>query len=174
MRTDPQGDDEIAGLEAIGESEEERFPVLRPKVPSGMVGLEAKLWREEVRKIMASSCSYGSLGGKLVSLVSQLDSPMGRFAREFSSTQPPPAVRQLFDRRGDVLPLHPSSITTDLQGVTENNLGWLQSDIHDLELSLLLWLDKTCVCPNRPKGQCEPKGSGEVGRGGDHQEYSGK
>lgn len=54
---------------------------------------------------------------------------MKRSVREFSSTQPPPAARQCFDRKGDALPLQLSSITTDLPGVTENNLGWLQVTI---------------------------------------------
>lgn len=59
-------EDEDGGcLEGIGNSDEERFPLIVPKSMSGPTGLDLKNWRVAARKVMSPPCSFGSLGSKL-------------------------------------------------------------------------------------------------------------
>lgn len=54
---------------------------------------------------------------------------MGDYLRQYCATQPPPAVRPYSERRGDVLPIHPGAISTELEEVDSKNLHWLKSTV---------------------------------------------
>ena len=108
MRHEVEIEDQIADL---GPSDDETQPRLRPKV-APETGLKFKDWRKKIKEIMMENLSYGSLGLKLVEALEKMSSPLGIFVRRYSPTQPLPAKVPHYDRQGDILPIHPSSISS--------------------------------------------------------------
>ena len=144
MRPSEAKEEEIE-LDGIGESDEEKGPRLKPAVEN-VSGLDPVAWRKEVLSILTNQTSYGSVGARLVELITQVDSSLGNFVRAYSSTQPPPASRPCYERKGDVLPLHPSSITTDLEGVDAENIHWVQATFMILNYYYCCgWSKPVCV-----------------------------
>eukprot|EP00435_Cladocopium_sp_Y103_P033001 s3520_g8.t1 len=83
--------------------------------------------RSRAKAILTKGYSYGRVGGELAELLLSLTSPMGDFLRQYCSTQPPQAVRPYSRRRGEVLPIHPSAITVELEGINSENLHWVRA-----------------------------------------------
>ena len=109
-------------LDGIGGSDDEAQVNLRPGTEGKIQPYSIERWQGQVRSLLTKQISYGSLARHLLDLIMTMDGPMGDFSRRFASTQPPPATRPTHLRRGDVLPIHPSSVTTALRGVSADNL----------------------------------------------------
>ena len=99
-------------LESLGVSEEDVVVKKEPDQNRGGAHRARRDRQSQVRAILTKTCSYGSVGRHLQELMLSLEGPMGDFMRLYCSTQPPPAVRPFLNRHGDVLPIHPESITT--------------------------------------------------------------
>jgi hypothetical protein len=134
-------------LDGIGESDDEGQIHLKPKAESGrMEPYSIERWQGQVKRMLTQQISYGSVGRHLLDLILTMDGAMGEFARRYASTQPPPTARSTTERRGDVLPIHPSSVSTALKGVSADNLH--RGHRHDACLLLLLWVDETHLRPH--------------------------
>ena len=122
-------------------------PNLRPKLEDGKIQpYSIERWQSQVRGLLTKQVSYGSVGRHLLDLILTMDGPMGDFSRRYASTQPPPASRPTRQRRGDVLPIHPSAVKTGLRGVNAENLHWVQATVMMLDYFYCCgWTKPICV-----------------------------
>ena len=91
--------------------------------------------------------TYTDLGRHLLESLIELDTPLGRFVRTHCShVQPPPATEATYPRRGDLLPIHPSTLVVGEQGVTEQNVDWLKLTVTLLSFKYCIgWTKPICV-----------------------------
>eukprot|EP00438_Fugacium_kawagutii_P024835 Skav205737 [mRNA] locus=scaffold1496:189452:197472:+ [translate_table: standard] len=143
-----KGSDEVDPEEDMfGVDEDEGVPPLgvsRGKRPEGIHSKDETI--QMIKNIVANQTSYSSLGLKLIELLESADTPFGRFVREYSSSQPQPALRPPHERKGDLLPIAPECITTELEGVTRENLRWTQVVVMALNFHYCCgWSKPICV-----------------------------
>lgn len=90
--------------------------------------------------------SFADLGFALLQMVEGMDSPLGRFVRAHSHPlRPPPTNEATFERRGDLLPIHPTAVEVGHHGVTEANEGWVKITIIILNFHCAGWSKPICV-----------------------------
>ena len=106
-----------SGQDVVGSS-------LRARLPR-QIGCPLSMteWQKECCDFFKERKSYADLGHHLLDFVKKLDSPLGHFVRSFRDpAQPTPAAEATFDRKGDLLPIHPSVVRPGQHGVTQQNL----------------------------------------------------
>eukprot|EP00435_Cladocopium_sp_Y103_P024511 s1749_g6.t1 len=134
-------------VEAVGNPDEDEAPHLTANL-GGDAGKPVP--RSEtitmVKNIIGNQTSYASLGLKLIEVLETVDSPFGRFIREYSSSQPTPALRPPHDQRGDLLPIAPESITVEIKNVTAEKVFWVQAVVMALNYHYCCgWTKPVCV-----------------------------
>ena len=129
------GDREVhyrISLEEIGETETEaEKEQVRPRVKLTEAATNtSQEWRLALRNALETRTSYSVLGRYLEEMICGLDTPLGDFVREHSNPrQPPPHSTELCQRKGNLLPIHPSCVEVGMRGVTAGNISWLRSTL---------------------------------------------
>ncbi len=91
---------------------------------------------------------FDDLGKIMVDQLLKLDTPLGHFTREFGHpTRPPPTTEVPYDRRGDLLPIHPSTVTEGMNGVTSKNIWWLKLTLMAVNFHYCTGWSKPCCVP---------------------------
>ena len=82
---------------------------LRNRLP-GFTGGPVSLseWQKGRHEILKGQYTFSDLGLCMLVGLRMMDSSLGHFVRTFSNhAQPPPATEASYDRKGDLLPIHP-------------------------------------------------------------------
>ena len=138
----------VISLEEVGESESEgEGAKLRPRVKMNESAImRSREWRAALEEVFKRRVSFTDLGRYLEEMCN-LDTPLGDFVREFSSPKrPPPHSTELCQRKGDLLPIHPSSVEVGMKGVTAENIHWLKTTLCCLNFHYCAaWARPICV-----------------------------
>ena len=134
-------------MDGIGASEDEAEPAPRASAEKGRDKPRSlEDWQAVAKSILSRQSSYGSVGRHLVDLLLTMDGPLGKFCRLYAHTQPHPASRPPAERRGDLLPIAPSSIDVTLKGVSRDNIHWVQATVMILDYFYCCgWARPICV-----------------------------
>ncbi len=116
-------------------------PTLMARLPA------AETWRAELRNGVERGLSYTDLGHHLLSLMCRMNTPLGEFIRSYSHpTQPLPGAEPTFERRGDILPIHPASLKIGDNGITKMNYHWVLGTVCVLNFNYCCgWTRPVCV-----------------------------
>ena len=130
-----------SGQDVVGSSLRARLPQ-RAGAPVSMAE-----WQKGCCEFFKERKSYADLGHYIMESVKLLDSPLGHFIRSFCNpAQPTPAAEATFDRKGDLLPIHPSAVRPGQHGVTEQNLEWVQLSLSLINFNYCTgWSKPICV-----------------------------
>ena len=131
----------------VGASDDDEVRPRRVKAEDpNMEGIPLEKWLQRAKAPLSQQVTYGSLGEHLVGLLKTLDSPLRDFVRKFCSTQPHPAAEPFAERKGDVLPIFPGSLTQDMPGVTAENFHWVKATLYILNYFYCCgWARPICV-----------------------------
>eukprot|EP00438_Fugacium_kawagutii_P012793 Skav211673 [mRNA] locus=scaffold216:126980:131499:+ [translate_table: standard] len=86
-------------------------------------------WTGHVKEIFKAGGTFGDLGRHLLSIASSLPTALGNFVRSYCAIAAQPSSSEKAkssEGHGDLLPIHPESVTTDIEGVTPNNIDWVK------------------------------------------------
>lgn len=136
----------IGVREGLSEEAERSTPLVKKlKAKSEVPSLEA--WQRKVGEVFKKKASYGDLAKHLLDLVQSMDTPLGRFTRSMSHPlRPPPANVAPFERRGDLLPIHPTTVEIGRHGVTSQNVDWVKLTLIVLNFYYCAgWAKPICV-----------------------------
>ena len=144
-----EGSGLVISLEEVGEMDpegerEKRRP--RDKLTEAAV-LKSREWRSALEEAFERRVSFAELGSYLEEMLCSLDTPLGDFVREFSNPKrPPPRSTELYQRKGNLLPIHPSSVEVSMKGVTAENISWLRTTLCCLNFHFCAaWSRPICV-----------------------------
>ena len=105
-------------------------------------------WSDQIKDIFKVRSTFADLGRHLWKVMGTLPTPLGNFVRSFCSAAQPPqssGSRQC-DNHGDLLPIAPWSISTDIVGVTEVNLPWIKAIVASIDFQYCTgWTTPICV-----------------------------
>ena len=138
----PSGDDS---------DEEPLSRALRSRMGGGSVSpVTLAEWQRRLGDGLKERKTFTDFGRQLLEGLQWLDTPLGNFIRNFCNhVQPPPATEATFDRKGDLLPLHPAAIKAGENGVTEGSLEWVQLSFTMLNFNYCIyctgWTKAICV-----------------------------
>eukprot|EP00438_Fugacium_kawagutii_P020465 Skav206770 [mRNA] locus=scaffold167:518352:522925:+ [translate_table: standard] len=107
-----------------------------------------KEWTEMVKQVFKENATFGDLGRHLWSLASSLPTALGNFVRTYCSTAQPSTSAEGSDgsKHGDLLPINPCLITTDIEGVTTGNLDWVRVIVACIDFHFCVgWARPVCV-----------------------------
>ena len=120
----------IVSLDEVGETEtEDEGPKLWPRVKMNEAAAvrSSRDWRTCVEEVLKKRVSFADLGRYLVEMVCNLDTALGNFVREYSNPmRPPHHSTEVYQRKGDLLPIHPSCVKVGMKGVTAENIHWVK------------------------------------------------
>ena len=137
MRTKDSLDESSDMEEPVTDSEDEAAIIPAPEemaqIPEEATepGLRAcRSWQElsDLSVVgFKSGLTFTDMGRHLLKVVSKSPTPLGRFYRSWClPTQPTPGAEPTHQRRGDVLPIPPWSVTQEIGGVDDNNVYWVR------------------------------------------------
>ena len=134
----------------VGPSEDENDPSakLAPRVSAqdGVLGTTG--WQQKMEMMLKGRPRLDDLGRVLVEQLVKLDTPLGQFTREFGHPmRPPPTTEVPYDRRGDLLPIHPSVIREGHCGVTSRNVWWVSLTLMVVNFHYCTGWSKPCCVP---------------------------
>ena len=145
----PEPDPLEGNSEELLPSEDESHEEVRPhtvrlKVAHRQGGCVSMTdWQKGLANVMTMGKTFRDLGGVLLSRITYLDSPLGEFCHP---VQPPPAAEASYDRRGDLLPIHPSSIKVGENKVTEGNIHWVRLTLCMMNFHYCAGWSKRPIC----------------------------
>ena len=139
-------DEKVVVLPPPEEDWENRVNVDRKAGESVKVPSE-EVWRAGLIRTINNGVSFEDLGFKVNGWVESSDSPFGDFVRSHClSTQPPLSAELCYERKGDLLPIHPECLRPGSLGITVNNVHWVQLAIYALNFSYCCgWTKPICV-----------------------------
>ena len=89
--------------------------------------LPLRTWQKEFEVIFTRRVSFTDLGATLLKSLTWLGTPLGSFARLHSHpVQPPPTDEVSYERKGDLLPIHPSTVRIGENGIADQNEQWVK------------------------------------------------
>ena len=147
--TTTEGTEQVISLDEVGETESEgEGKNLRPRVMTTEAAeMRSREWRSALEKALERRVSFTELSRYLEEMLCSLDTPLGDFVREFSNPKrPPPRSTELYQRKGNLLPIHPSSVELGMAGVTADNISWLKATLCCLNFHYCAaWARPICV-----------------------------
>ena len=88
--------------------------------------LPLRTWQKEFEEIFKCQSNFTDLGEFILKSITWLGTPLGAFARKWSHpVQPPPTTEVAYERKGDLLPIHPTTVKVGENGVTDANFQWV-------------------------------------------------
>ena len=137
-------------LPELGPSEDEDHsrPMLAPRVSvhDGVLGTTG--WQQKMEVLLAGRPRLDDLGRMLVEQFIKLDTPLGQFTRDYGHPmRPPPTTVVPFDRRGDLLPIHPTTLKVGENGVTAKNLWWVTLTLMVVNFHYCTGWTRPCCVP---------------------------
>ena len=104
-------------------------------------------WQRGLVAEMKGRSTFTDFGQRMLKVLSGLDTPLGNFVRSYCShVQPPPATVAAYERKGDLLPIHPTSIKAGENGGSAENLEWVQLTFSMLNFNYCTgWTKAICV-----------------------------
>eukprot|EP00438_Fugacium_kawagutii_P016768 Skav231119 [mRNA] locus=scaffold7:90570:104623:- [translate_table: standard] len=106
-------------------------------------------WTGHVKEIFKHGGTFADLGRQLLSIASSLPTALGNFVRSYCAiaAQPSPSEKaKVSESHGDLLPIHPESVTLDIEGVTANNIDWVKLMIICIDYHYCVgWSKPICV-----------------------------
>ena len=104
-------------------------------------------WRSEVERIFKERPTFTDLGGRLVTLLRLAPTALGKFIRQWSDPmRPPPTDEVTYERKGDLLPIHPCCVKVGRNGVTEETEQWVKATLCVLNFHYCTgWTKAICV-----------------------------
>eukprot|EP00435_Cladocopium_sp_Y103_P044009 s914_g12.t1 len=122
--------------------------------PVNLMKLEVRIaddihdWANCVRDVFKLRPTFTDLGRHLLGLISAMPTPLGNFVRSYClAAQPPTSSGSATGaKHGDLLPLPVWRITTELDGVDDNNIDWLKVIISCINFHYCTgWAKPVCV-----------------------------
>ena len=122
--------------------------------PVNLIGLKVEIprnlgeWSLQIKEVFKLRSTFADLGRHLWTTMGTLPTPLGNFVRSFcSAAQPPtPSGSRAGGDHGDLLPIAPWSISTDIVGVTEVNLPWIRAIVSTINFQYCTgWATPVCV-----------------------------
>eukprot|EP00435_Cladocopium_sp_Y103_P044150 s460_g12.t1 len=104
-------------------------------------------WQRGCCEIFKEGKTFADLGYYILESLRWLDTPLGHFIRTFCNhAQPPPAAEATYDRKGDLLPIHPSVVVAGQHGVTPQNRDWVMAVLSLIDFNYCTgWTKPVCV-----------------------------
>ena len=146
----PSPKDREEELPDVGPSEDEDPSQVRlaPRVSvhDGVLGTTG--WQQKMEMMLRGRPRLDDLGRLLVEQFLKLDTPLGHFSREFGHPmRPPPTTVVPYDRRGDLLPIHPSLLKVGEHGVNAKNIWWVALTLMVVNFHYCTGWAKPCCVP---------------------------
>ena len=98
--------------------------------PSNLLNLDLAVaktlseWTEHVKAVFKVRSTFADLGRHLMSIAQTMPTPFGNFVRSYClAAQPPTSKGGHGSGHGDLLPIPPWAVTTEVDGVTNENLA---------------------------------------------------
>ena len=130
------------------EDEEPGASSLKPQVSvhDGVLGTTG--WQQKMEVLMQKRPRFDDLGRMLVEQILKLDTPLGQFTREYGHPmRPPPTTVVPYERRGDLLPIHPAAIAEGSDGITRRNVWWVKLTLMAVNFHYCTGWTKPCCIP---------------------------